>query len=175
MADITHGAWIKDGKAVDKVYQNGVKVYGRNLSLGTSIPISIQGKGPSTLWQDVKRIKLSRNPAGLTVTYSYAVTIDRPDSGSLYQQFGTQFDPAWGMPVNVNLKDLQPGVKTSFNKTMVFPKFIGSAGNFNDYMTIGLVSSSALVKFEDLKVELGSVATPWTSAPEDILKQEADN
>lgn len=31
MADITHGTWIKDGKAVDKVFSNGRKVYGRNL------------------------------------------------------------------------------------------------------------------------------------------------
>ena len=36
MADITHGAWIKDGKAVDTVYQSGVKVYGRNLLANTS-------------------------------------------------------------------------------------------------------------------------------------------
>lgn len=34
MADITHGTWIKDGKAVDAVYQSGVKVYGRNLIKG---------------------------------------------------------------------------------------------------------------------------------------------
>ena len=33
MADITHGTWIKDGKAVDAVYQSGVKAYGRNLLL----------------------------------------------------------------------------------------------------------------------------------------------
>lgn len=31
MADITHGTWIKDGKAVDIVYQSGVKIYSRNL------------------------------------------------------------------------------------------------------------------------------------------------
>ncbi|MGA3439869.1 hypothetical protein ACA574_16975 [Lactiplantibacillus plantarum] len=31
MADITHGTWIKDGKAVDAIYQGGIKVYGRNL------------------------------------------------------------------------------------------------------------------------------------------------
>jgi len=35
MADITHGTWIKDGKAVDAVYQDGVKVYGRNLLLSS--------------------------------------------------------------------------------------------------------------------------------------------
>ena len=34
MADITHVTWIKDGKAVDAVYQSGVKVYGRNLIKG---------------------------------------------------------------------------------------------------------------------------------------------
>ena len=52
MADITHGVWIKDGTPVDSVYQGGAKVYGRNLSLDTSIPISIQGN--SSGWQDVK-------------------------------------------------------------------------------------------------------------------------
>ena len=31
MADITHGTWIKDGKAVDAAYQDGRQVYGRNL------------------------------------------------------------------------------------------------------------------------------------------------
>lgn len=31
MADITHGTWIKDGKAVDKVFSNDIQVYGRNL------------------------------------------------------------------------------------------------------------------------------------------------
>ena len=36
MADITHGTWIKDGKAVDAVYQSGVKIYGRNLIKGGS-------------------------------------------------------------------------------------------------------------------------------------------
>lgn len=36
MADVTHGTWIKDGKVVDAVYQNGVNVYSRNLVTGTS-------------------------------------------------------------------------------------------------------------------------------------------
>jgi len=167
MADITHGTWIKDGKAVDAVYQDGIKAYGRNLALDTSIPISIQGS--NSAWQNIKTIKLSQNPAGLTVTYSYAVTIDRPDSGSIYQQFGTQFSPAWGMPVNVNLKDLQPGVKTNFHRTIVFPKYIGN-GDFNNYVTVGIVNSSALVKFEDLSVVIGDKSLPYSPAPEDILK-----
>ena len=166
MADITHGTWIKDGKPVDAVYQSGIKVYGRNLSLDTSTPIIIQGN--NSVWQNVKKLNLSQNPAGLTVTVSYAVTIDRVDSGSLYQQFGAQFDPAWGMSVTVNLEDLQPGVKTNFNRTFVFPKYIGN-GDFNNYMTVGIVNSSALVKFEDLKVVIGSVATPWSPAPEDVM------
>lgn len=51
MADITHGTWIKDGKAVDAVYQDGVKVYGRNL-LSNSSPemstVTASGWGDST-------------------------------------------------------------------------------------------------------------------------------
>lgn len=83
MADVTHGTWINNGKAVDAAYQNGSQVYGRNLALDTSITAIVQGN--SSVWQSVKHINLSQNPAGLTVTYSYAVTIDRPDSGKLYQ------------------------------------------------------------------------------------------
>ena len=141
-----------------------VPYYGDNLALNTSTPISIQGN--SSVWQTIRNLKLSQNPAGLTVTFSYAVTIDRVDSGSLYQQFGTQFDPAWGMSISVDFKNLQPGVKTKFNRTIVFPTFIGD-GNFNDYMNVGIAHSGALVKFEDLKVEIGNVATPWSPAPQD--------
>jgi hypothetical protein len=135
---------------------------GENLALNTSVPTSIQGSNSD--WQNVKSLKFSQIPAGLTVTYSYAVTIDKPDTGKLYQQFGTDFSPAWGMPIDVDLKNLQPGVKTNFNKTIVFPKFIGTR-NFNN--TIGLVRSSALVKFEDLKVEIGNIPTPYTPSPLD--------
>lgn len=35
MADITHGTWIKDGKAVDNVFSDGKQVYSRNLLTGT--------------------------------------------------------------------------------------------------------------------------------------------
>ncbi|RNE07222.1 hypothetical protein FAM22279_02006 [Lacticaseibacillus paracasei] len=166
MADITHGTWIKDGKAVDAVYQNGVKVYGRNLALNTSIPISV--KGTSVTWQPIKEIKLSKNPAGLTVTYSYDVTIDRPDSGSLRMQFGPDFSPAWDMPISADFENLQPGVKTNFHNTIVFPKYIG-AGNLNDHMPIYLYNSNALVKFEDFSVVIGDRSLPYSVAPEDIM------
>lgn len=142
-----------------------VPYYGRNLALDTSNPISVQEN--SNAWQNIKRLHLSQNPAGLTVTFSYAVTIDRSDSGSLRMQFGSNFSPAWGMPINVDFENLQPGVKTNFHSTIVFPTFDSSTGNFNDSMLIGIVNSSALVKFEDLKVEIGNVATPWSPAPED--------
>ena len=141
-----------------------VPYYGDNLALNTSSPISIQGN--SSLWHQVRKLDLSRNPAGLTVTFSYAVTIDRVDSGSLYMQLGTKFNPAWGMPINAQFKNMQSGVKTNFKQTIVFPTFTGD-GNFNDYMSIGITNSGALVKFEDLKVEIGNKSTPWSPAPED--------
>ena len=46
MADITHGTWIKDGKAVDKVFSDGKQVYGRNLVTGTSNELTtVTGSG----------------------------------------------------------------------------------------------------------------------------------
>lgn len=50
MANITHGTWIKDDKAVDAVYQSDVKVYGRNLlkdTAGDSSPIMATASGGS--------------------------------------------------------------------------------------------------------------------------------
>lgn len=52
MADITHGTWIKDGKAVDAVYQGGVKVYGRNMLADSGFE---SGKTPANYsWGDGK-------------------------------------------------------------------------------------------------------------------------
>ncbi|MDA5386533.1 hypothetical protein [Loigolactobacillus backii] len=167
MSTINGRACVVNGTPVDKVFSNGKQVYGRNLALNTSIPISIQGD--SSGWQDVKKIELSQNPAGLTVTFSYAVTIDRLDSGSLRMQFLANFSPAGGMPIFVDFKSLQPGVKTNFYKTIVFPTFNSSIGSFNDYMIIGISNSSALVKFEDLNVVIGDKILPHSPAPEDVM------
>lgn len=52
MANITHGTWIKDGEAVDAVYQGGVKVYGRNLLIGsTDNVVHYTSKNGFTVWQ----------------------------------------------------------------------------------------------------------------------------
>lgn len=142
-----------------------VPYYGDNLALNTSIPISLQGN--SSAWQTIRNLDLSKIPTGLTVTFSYAVTIDRPDSGNLRMQFGRQFTPAWAMPISVDFKSLKTGVKTSFSKTITFPEFDSSAGNIRDFMLIGIMNSGALVKFEDLKVEYGNKNTPWSPSPQD--------
>lgn len=163
--DITHSTWIKDDKAVDAVYQNGVKVYGRNLALGTANASVVQGNGSA--WQDLKQLKLSINPAQRMVTFSYDVTIDKPDSGEMYLQFGTQFTPAWGMPIDTKFATLTAGIKTHFTKTTTFPSYTGLPDSLNNAMHIGIAHASALVELENLSVTISNTELPYSLAPED--------
>ena len=83
MADITHGTWIKNGKAVDAVYQNGAKVYGRNLLLDSQTQMRRQSwYNINSLWTENWGTYLGSNiyrseSAWNSVRYSYRDLLDR--------------------------------------------------------------------------------------------------
>lgn len=83
MADITHGTWIKDGKAVSTVYQNGVKVYGRNYLLDTGTPNTITVFGAYRLSPAFLNVKI-----GTPITITYDVDAVNADDGLSYVSFG---------------------------------------------------------------------------------------
>lgn len=83
MADITHGTWIKDGKPIDAVYQDGIKAYGRNLLLDSQTQTQ---KGPwyttNNLWTKERGTYLDSNieyvgGAWSNARYSYKDLLDR--------------------------------------------------------------------------------------------------
>lgn len=73
MADITHGAWIKDGKAVDVVYQGGSQVYGRNLISGTSSDLIVDDPSTQQGWRYVT--VYANLIAGSVYTFSSEVSV----------------------------------------------------------------------------------------------------
>lgn len=89
MANITYGTWIKNGKPIDAVYQNGVKVYGRNLLLGTDFndlpkywisragTVSGTFNGHNVIYYDAKTITFSSAEVLKQTIYDPALTNNR--------------------------------------------------------------------------------------------------
>nr|WP_114788416.1 hypothetical protein [Lactiplantibacillus plantarum] len=100
MADITHRTWIKDGKAVDAVYQSGVKVYGRNLLKNTANQWM-----PTIATTDYREI--SGHASGQTVDGITTITRDNTDGGEFYYRFMP--------PSGTNLYGLIPGETYNFS------------------------------------------------------------
>jgi len=145
MADITNGTWIKDGKPVDAVYQNGVKVYRRNyFSVSGFIANKYTFAGI-----DYYDLQLLPNTKYTVSTNNVGIT----DQGYANIFVGNKgFTPS--TPVN--------GVIVNEPQTVT----TDSTG----ILTIAARDYSLDDGKDKIQVELGAVETAWTPAPEDILK-----
>lgn len=156
MADITHGTWIKDGKAVDTVYQSGVKVYGRNLIKGgahQTILASTSNYNYNVLYTD-----LIPNQ-----TYTLSMVASLTGSGNSLVSvcvYGNSFDvPALfiqNMVADGTTRKWQFTVPTNGTFLLIYA---GKQG----------ATSGIEADFKQLKLETGATATPYSIAPEDIL------
>ena len=174
MADITHGTWIKDGKAVDAVYQGDVKVYGRNLLTGTANKIITGQNAYGYLSNETNDdfLSLFQGLEGETVTISVDYKYQGFVAGTDKNRIG------WESRIVADSKTLYFGpwyyADSSMNSsgsgrifsTFVVPKNITSIGYANGYIQF---SGSGIGTLSHLKLEKGSVATDWSPAPEDIL------
>lgn len=186
MADITHGTWIKDGKAVDKVFSNGKQVYGRNLIHDTSFKQGLwktAWNNPSFEVTNEGNIKLSISDpyqSGIgtplepvEMLNQYTLTLKIRGHGpfepyimyngitnlSLYNDLGVAYPIIDSATEFLEIKYTFTPVNRDVTKQGVFAVLTSNAvGNWLE------------IKKDSLKLEAGNVATPWTPAPEDVLK-----
>lgn len=164
MADITHGTWIKDGKAIDAVYQGGVKIYGRNLIMGSyDSSWDFVGMGAT-----VQKVTMDSGEVALHVISSdggsgFWFHPNLPSSGiytASVEVKGTGIVNKLGWE-NLSDKGMHP--------TSDWQRVSRTTSLKNDswYAFVFYGAMDAYVRL--LKVEKGSVATDWSLAPEDIL------
>ncbi|MCT3557234.1 hypothetical protein EFR93_04780 [Lentilactobacillus buchneri] len=193
MADITHGTWIKDGKAVDAVYQSGVKVYGRNLLINTTGNIApkiatapysaISGRisqsvdGVTTITKDsVDGGEFFYRPIPPDTTNLYGLV-----PGETYNFSGQILSSNSSATIRMRAQESTKGswdadiplvslpVNTSFQKFSI--KFTVPANSKGFYFSIQEYNFSAgdSFSFKQLKLEVGD-QTAFSIAPEDLLK-----
>lgn len=199
MADITHGTWIKDGKAVDAVYQGGVKVYGRNLLINTA------GDTAPTIATTTSYDAARRTPK----------SVDGVTTLSTYSTVG-EFFYRFMMPDNHNLYGLTPGETYTLSGSASYTAgklmfraqystngtdwdnlgYDNTNGNalgisvsdgsvftpFSHTFTIPVRATGvyfslqnfdytvgSLFRFKNMNLGEGSVAATWAPAPEDVM------
>ena len=202
MTDITHGTWIKDGKAVDAVYQDGIKDYGRNLLLdsrtqtkngaweaqnsnwtqeqGTYLGSNI--KHTTFPWDNARysykdlldrgvinttddftysvyfRV-VGEDPAGMSYALIYFFSIATTKNASIPLQLTSLKEGQWARIVlPLKFKSIEYDPTREYQVPIRFelsasPKVAG-----------------AWYEFAAPKLEKGAAATPYSIAPEDILK-----
>ncbi|AVH85653.1 hypothetical protein [Lactobacillus phage Maenad] len=170
MADITHGTWIKDGKPIDAVYQNGRQVYGRNLISG-SYDFSFGGITNNS-GGTIQKVTMDSGEVALHVigtsnssgfyrwfnfptTGKYVISVEVKGTGIVSRLGWENWEDPEQMASMTPTSDWQRVSRTtSFNSK-------GYAFDFYGTMDV-------YVRF--LKLEKGTTATPYSLAPEDILK-----
>ncbi|MGA3232831.1 hypothetical protein ACA593_08630 [Lactiplantibacillus pentosus] len=172
MADITHGTWIKDGKDVDVVYQGGVKLYGKNLILNSSTPKVIIRPDQNPRYPNWTNTTVYWGlKSNVTYTFSALATAETTDKSAeqwgirIFQYNGNHEATHINLPANTGKR--QSFTFTTPDDVISYDVLIYSGGVGVGYTPSDL---KIVTTVSDYKLEKGSVATPWTPAPEDILK-----
>ncbi|WP_270235070.1 hypothetical protein [Lacticaseibacillus suilingensis] len=194
MPTINGKACVANGKPVDKVFSDGRQVYGRNLLTGTSGPF-VMGYGiPNTTWDETNKVSGISLPVtvthnevlpqdtgfpytwmpGVTYTQSIYISTDAPLTGTPISF--TWFTDRYGH----DTRGLDNLVKVSTNvyratSTYTWPSSNSTAvGRYRNADLYNLTqvfdfTKGTFLKFYKPKLELGTTATPWTPAPEDVM------
>lgn len=192
MPTINGRACVVNGTPVDKVFSDGRQVYGRNLLTGTSEPF-LMGYGiPNTTWDTTNQVSGISLPVtvtnsevlpqgigfpyrwmpGVTYTQSIYISTDAPLTGTpiKFTWFTYNYDHNMGGADNL--------VKVSTNvyratSTYTWPSSnspeLGRNADLKHVTDVFDFTKGTFLQFYKPKLELGTTATPWTPAPEDVM------
>ena len=194
MSTINGKACVANGVAVDKVFSNGKQVYGRNLLTGTSGPFVMGWGIPNTTWDETNQVSgislpvtainartevLPQNAGfpytympGVTYTQSIYISTDAPLTG-------TSISFSWyANNYGHNTAGTDNLVKVSTNvyraiSTYTWPSSnspaVGRNADLYNLIQVFDFTKGTFLQFYKPKLELGTTATHWTPAPEDVM------
>jgi len=163
MSTINGNVCVVNGTPVDKVFSNGKQVYGRNLISG-----SYDSSWSYTAWNGtVEKVTMDSGEVALHVidnggggfwehidlpSGTYTISLEVKGTGTM-NQLGWE-----------HISDASMDLTSDWKRV----SRTGSINSNNWYAFVFYGKMDAYVRLP--KIEQGSVATPWTPAPEDVLK-----
>ncbi|MGZ1279666.1 hypothetical protein ACXO7C_03215 [Lactobacillus delbrueckii subsp. bulgaricus] len=170
MSTINGKACVVNGTPVDKVYSNGVQVYGRNLISNSATPRNIIRPDINPYYPSwcytVVYYGLKNN-----VTYTFSALATAVSTNQSAERWGIRIFQDMGNyeAAKINF-DANTGKRQSFTFTtpddgISYDVYVYSGGVGVGYTPSDL---KIVTTISDYKLEIGSVATPWTPAPEDV-------
>ncbi|WP_333604352.1 hypothetical protein [Lactobacillus acetotolerans] len=168
MPTINGKACVIDGTPVDKVFSNGVQVYGRNLISGSYDSswsfYSLNNATVDKVTMDSGEVALhvigTSSVSGfyavfnLPANVSYTASVEVKGTGKV-NTLGWQ---NWEAP------EQMPGMTPTSNWQRV-SRTVSSDSKLPSFIFYGTMD----VYVKLMKVEKGTIATPWTPAPEDVM------
>lgn len=171
MADITHGTWIKDGKAVDKVFSNGRQVYGRNLIPNSSNQQVFKRPEDNPRYPNwVGRKIYTGLKNNETYTFSALVTAETADKSA--EQWGIRiFQVSGNHEALARTLAANTGKRQSYTFTVPDDDISYDVWVYAGAMGVPYepVDLKVVVTVSDYKLEIGNKATDWAPAPKDVL------
>lgn len=162
MPTINGRACVVNGKPVDKVFSDGRQVYGRNLLKGTSNQ-EASGIIPANMWT------LNRS-SRITVTsgqkFVYQIFITNDNTVDLTANIGRFSGTDWEGAIFGNF--IMAGTSGYSSVTFTIPSGVDIIV-INGMGVSNAATSTTTVHWKEEKLELGTIATPWTPAPEDVM------
>jgi len=161
MSTINEKVCVVDGTPVDKVFSDGKQVYGRNLLTNTSSDLIVDDS--------------SNTSRG----WKYADLYNDLIAGSIYT-FSSDVS-VLGTATSIDVRSYNPTTEIAdIDSYTTFPivegKISGLVKPKDGYTDLLVYSGNSgnthgnKVTFHHRKLEKGSVATPYSPAPEDVLK-----
>lgn len=177
MTTINGRACVVNGMPVDKVFSDGRQVYGRNYYQQNTpaqvIPLPNSTYHPSFTRPDADcpngfKLTGAKDNSG-TVRFNKLIT----GNGWWTVSFWMRNNQGSKQYLTINACDLSP-VKLFTSEDDTWRKYIYTVNitNYSDVYNFVDFSSITWAWFliKDFKVEQGNTPTPWSPAPEDILK-----
>ena len=178
MPTINGRACVVNGTPVDKVFSNGRQVYGRNLLTGTQ---EFQGEwGNLSQWEvdeekykgfDVRKRSVAWTGLGqyydskpnTTYTFSFYAKASKPTDR--FMDIFMLPSEDWNSSVTAVPVYASTSLTTDWKR---FSWTITTTGGGNLFPSVCSTNSDTIIYVAGYKLEKGSVATPWTPAPEDV-------
>ena len=163
MPTINGRACVVNGVPVDKVFSDGRQVYGRNMLTGTSNQ-ETSGTIPANNWNIPSQRRFISVTAGQKFSYQIFITndntIDLSVTANAYS--GNTLNAQYVGNV------IKAGTSGYSSVTFTIPSGAGKL-NVSGASVLVRPSSDTTVHWQEEKLELGTIVTPWAPAPEDVM------